>query len=812
MRKLPVALFFLLALASCGGPGVSGSTAESLPGGNSGPGASTPSVETPPLDHIVVHFSFDENANGDIVETMGVLPAIHPSYVLETSPTLEEKERMPFKEGIVGEAMLFDGYSSFGEVSGYDFAPGGDEFSISVWLAPRTYNYTDKNAQDINLIQGIVSQYFKSGSISSGFTLGYAREGKLAFGVGTNNGWYEIWDTFDPLIQYQWNHVAATFDGPEGKMSLYLNGLLVGSATLPAGSTIQVNHDSDFYIGRNSVVSSDAGCSKGVHAGLLDELYITRDVLTPAEVRALNAVGTVDGEKKELPLQDVYLQNDLGNDLYRPQFHTGPLEHWMNEPHAPFYYNGLYHLFYQSNPNGPYFNGAQGINWGHLTSPDLVNWTNHKEVIQPTNGTIAPDGLWSGGSLIAKDGTPVLLLTCGDYSHPGMISNQNIGLAFPKDLSDPYLREWEISDRLAIEQVGGQGRAGEFRDANVYQDGDDYYLLVCSGDESSGRGTALIYHTNANKEDYLYNWEYKGHVFDYANNDAKYGSSWELPCLQPLLDQNGNPSGKFVLVISPAPASTADNNIIYWIGDFNKETCRFVPDFPDPRRMDYGRNVFTGPSMFVDPNGGKAYIFSIMQSQRDATTMAASGWSHNVGLVRELYYDTERADLGIRFGGDWSSLEGETLYEASDVRVSSVNAALSAFDSDMYRLRLSISNLSSDFVIRLRKSLGGEEATVVSLTGAGTSCSIDTNLNRGNGGTSAGGLASGALVREGTTTVEIFVDRSMIEALFNGQKTISARSYPGDLHANGLDITSDPNQLIDQIEIVSIGSTFKEVV
>lgn len=804
-NRIPLLIVLPIMLASCAqGTGSSSSSS------GSESSSSEQAVYEP--DNLLARFSFDENEAGDILETTGNIGDIHPSYVLETSPTIEEKKTIPFKDGIHGEAMLFDGYSTFGRVSGYDFAPGGGAFSISAWIAPRTYNYTDKNSRDINLIQGIVSQYFKSGTLSSGFTLGYAREGKLAFGVGTDKGWFELWDDFDPLLQREWNHVAATFDGNEGTISLYLNGLLVGNSTIEKGSYIQSNPDSDFYVGRNSVTSSDAGCLKGVHSGLLDDLFLTSDVLAPAEVREIYRTGLVDGERKDLPIQDVYLQDSLGDDLYRPQYHAGPLEHWMNEPHAPFYYNGLYHLFYQSNPNGPYFNGAQGINWGHLTSPDLVNWTNHVEVIEPRKGTVAPDGLWSGGSLIAKDGTPVLLFTAGDYEHPGMVSNQNVGLAYPKDLNDPYLREWVVDEKLAVEQVAGQGRGGEFRDANVYQEGDDYYMFICSGDETSSRGTALVYHTNANRDDYLHNWDYLGHAFDYDNYSATYGSSWELPCLQPLLDENGDPSGKYVFVISPAPATTADNNIIYWVGSFNRETGRFTPDFPDPRRLDYGRNVFTGPSMMIDPNDGKALIFSIMQSQRESATMAASGWSHNVGLVRELYYDTARADVGIRFAGNHSSIAGETLYESENLTAADFNAALSSFSSDMYRLEMEIAELSSEFVLRFRQSLNKEEATVLNVTADGNSCSIDTNLNRGNGGTAAAGLSSGSLEGNGKLTIDLFVDRSMIECLFDNQKTISCRSYTGDLHANGIEISSNPNQLLSKVKITSMNPTFKEVV
>lgn len=798
-NKKTIPLLLALALLSSCGPTGPGSEGTGSQGGDS----SSEPAPGPTLDNVLAHFTFDEDREGDILEETGNVGDIHCSYRGESSETLPSARHVSFREGIRGEAMLFDGYSTYGTKSGYEFAYSGTGFSISCWIAPRTYNYTGANDKNVDTLQGIVSQYFRSGSLSYGYTLGYAREGKLCFAIGTDKGWYELWDDFDPLVQYEWNHVAATFDGTEGTMSLYLNGLSVGTMTLPEGAILQTIQDSDFYIGRNSVTSTDANCMKGVHSGLMDELVLTSDSLSAQEIRSLYQAGLVDGERKELPLEDVYLENSLQDDLERPQFHAGPLEHWMNEPHAPFYYNGLYHLFYQSNPNGPYFNGAQGINWGHMTSPDLVTWTNHKEALQPEKGTVAPDGLWSGGSLIAKDGTPVLLVTAGDYAHPGMVSNQNVGIAFPKDLSDPYLTEWELSDRLAIEQLPGQGRGGEFRDANVYQDGDDYYLVICSGDEGSSRGTALIYHTNANKEDYLYDWEYKGHVFDYLNNDARFGTSWELPCLQPLPDENGNPSGKFIFLISPAPASTADNNVIYWTGSFDKASCRFLPDHPDPKRMDYGRNVFTGPSMMVNEEG-EALIFSIMQSQRDASKLASSGWSHNVGLVRSLYYDSARQDLGIRFAGDWGNLAGETIYEMEGATATAVNEALSAFDEDMYRLRLEISSLQEPFELRLRMSDSGEEATILRADPSSRTVSIDTNMNRGNGQTSAAGLSSGEVSSLGFLALDLFVDRSMVEALFNEEKTISARSYPGEKGAGRLEISSSGAMTIDKILIERI--------
>ncbi len=62
--------------------------------------------------------------------------------------------------------------------------------------------------------------------------------------------------------------------------------------------------------------------------------------------------GALDGEQieageiPEIAFEDIWMENILTQDVYKTQYHGGPYQHWMNEPHAPFYYNGTYHLFY----------------------------------------------------------------------------------------------------------------------------------------------------------------------------------------------------------------------------------------------------------------------------------------------------------------------------------------------------------------------------------------------------------------------------------------------------------------------------------
>ena len=757
--------------------------------------------------NLSLYFKCDSSNSSYLIDTKNKVSKAKIYSHFDDSKTILDSKTITYKKGIINDAVLFDGYSTYASFSNDEFKFSGNELSISFWLAPRSYNYTDKNDNDIDTIQGLVSQYFKDDSFSMGVTVGYKREGKIYFGVGTNNGWYQIDSNDQFLKQYEWNNVFVKFDGLNGEIAMFLNGVIINRIEIEKDSYI-AECDLPLLIGKNSATSSSGDCSLGVVSGLVDEIRIYSKALAYKTYKQYYQSCLVNSEIPLLNFNDVYLQNSLTNDAYKPQYHGGPYEHWMNEPHAPIYYKGIYHLFYQANPNGPYFNDAKGIVWGHLTSLDMVNWTPQKEAISFKNGTVAPDGVWSGGATYDKDGIPTLFFTAGDYEHNGLISNQNVGIAYPKDINDPYLIEWEVDDSLAIAQKQNQGRSGEFRDISIYKDGNSYYLVIGSGDENSGRGTALIYTTNTNKKDYFHSWEYKGHVFDYNNNDSKYGSAWELPVLLPLKDENGSDTDKWIFIISPAPASSADNNIYYWIGTFDKSTYRFNSDFTDPRRMDYGANVFTGPSGFVDPISGNTYIFSIMQSKRESGDLASSGWSHNIGLTRRIYFNTLTSDLGIDFINT-QTITNQTYIERNNVDANALNTELSSFDLDMYKLEMTAQINSGEINVKVRASSSLDEYTLIYYKKNNSLFGVNTLLNKNNASTTGGDYSYNLINSSTEINIVLYVDRSQIEVLINNQKTISARSYPLDLTANGLNITTSGDILISSFKISALKSIYE---
>ena len=76
---------------------------------------------------------------------------------------------------------------------------------------------------------------------------------------------------------------------------------------------------------------------------------------------------------------DVYLTNiEIGksdysyfSEPYRNQYHLQPFAKWTNDPNALCYYNGYYHVFYQTHPFNLYWGD---MFWGHARSRDLIHF------------------------------------------------------------------------------------------------------------------------------------------------------------------------------------------------------------------------------------------------------------------------------------------------------------------------------------------------------------------------------------------------------------------------------------------------------
>ena len=718
----------------------------------------------PHQENAIFHLDFDENENYFVNDQInGEVGEIN--YVFKDAKFKENEKNAQWitSSAVKGSCLAFDGYSTY--ITYPNVQTSGSKLTVEVFVSPRAFEWDEPLAIENGResLQVIVGKYDKEAS--AGFVLGMHKYGEWSFQVGTDKGWFKLWNEWNNLDKYTWNHLTAVYDGEEGYMAVYKNGEIVNEMNIEKGCIKQC--DAPLYVGKSANPQYTGVYQLNMFNGLMDDLKIYSQAKSAEEVEKYHKSFT--NEKGKLPtvsFTDGWLNPYvLQDDIYRPSYHALPPQHWMNEPHALFFYNGYYHLFYQFNLTGPYW---RQICWGHWVSPDMVNWKHVKEAIVMDESSPAPDGIWSGNASYKKDGTPVLFITAGNDSRDeNPYSNQNIAIAVPKDLNDPYLTDWVLSDSSVVTLNESMGAPNEFRDPNVYYE-DGVYYMVISGRLKNERGTAFLYTT---EDDSFTNWTYRGTLFTPEVYEPYMGQTWELVNLVKLKNQSGTQS-KYLFAFSPAGANS-DNDVYYYLGDFNKKTYKFIPETQRPMLMDYGNNVFTGPTITTLPNTGEVVICSIIQDQRSGRDEYNAGWAHSAGMPRKLSL-TDEGNLAISPVSTITNLYGETLFEEQNLTVSQINQKLkSGFGSRLYiSFQIEIGNANE---IGLQFKSNGKNSSKLGYNAINGTLYIDTT---NSGSQRVKGVFGGELqTPSGVLQVDMYIDNAMVECYINGEKTITAMIY-----------------------------------
>ncbi|GIV80155.1 MAG: hypothetical protein KatS3mg050_4549 [Litorilinea sp.] len=766
-----------------------------------------------------MYWPFDEGAGSRTTEVISnVTDTIH--YVFNDAKFKPDSDPL-WKDGIKGKALLFDGYSTWIERPASAIFTPSSKLMIQAWVAPRSYEWGD-----LSQPSAIVSQYNKKAN--EGYVLGMYRHGTLGFDVGVGGNWYSVRaEGKDALPLDQWSFVVGVFDGAAGKLQLYRNGELVAETNTPKGLPI-TPHDGTFAIGRATYPAIINGVfTANMFNGLIDELRITKEISDTAGVRQIYS-DTLAALGGSLPLPDTAAQRSrFDGDRYRPQYHFMPPEHWMNEPHAPIFWNGMYHIFYQKNPQGPYWHQ---IHWGHAISTDMVHWTELPPALRPTAGSVAPDGVWSGSATTDANGNPVLFFTAGDDSKS---PNQSTGLATPLAATNP-LTSWVMYDQpVTVQTPGlptptGEVWFGQFRDPFVWkevgQDGKPiWYQLVGSGIREQGGGapiggTALLYTSTD-----LYNWTYRGPLFigDVKSYPAT-GHVWELPVLLPL-GKDSQGIEKHIFLINPWFDGYSPYNVKYvwyWVGRWDATAYKFIPDSPEPKLLDYGEH-FTGPSGHVDGQG-RTILWTIAQDRRTEQDHYAAGWAHNAGLpvVLSLLPDDT---VGIRPIDELHSLRQSQVVSLTNTSLADTNAALLAAhgqltDTQEILLTLQPGN-ATRFGVDVRRSQDGREFTRFGFEASSTDRTVTGTFSVDRTWSSLDpdprkGIHSGPLTLndDGSFTLHVYVDRSMVEAYANGRKSITTRIYPTLADAVGVHIWANGTVTVTNLSVWNLGSAYGSLI
>jgi beta-fructofuranosidase len=443
--------------------------------------------------------------------------------------------------------------------------------------------------------------------------------------------------------------------------------------------------------------------------------------------------------------QQAALREKLMRDPLRPQFHLLPRANWMNDPCAPRFFRGQYHMFFQYNPGAAVWGD---MHWAHAVSPDLVHWKHLPIALSPTLDSYDAAGCFTGSVLPGAE-VPTILYTGVTRSSPQRETIRGEGLREVQCLAtsvDPDLRSWKKLAEPVLDGPPPGLQVTGFRDPCPWKVGDTWYLGVGSGFNKIG-GAVLLYTSRDGR-----NWTYLHPLAQgqwnrgTMSNPVDSGEMWECPDFFPLGD-------KHVLLYST-------ERKVYWeVGTFDQRDLRFHAE--SKGLLDHG-SYYAMKSM-VDAKG-RRILWGWVQETRSPEETRAAGWAGAMALPRVLSLDFEN-QLRMEILPDFASLRTDTQALQNSAGLAAALAGIQ------------IKNRSGEIVCRFSAAAN---ACGLELQ-AGTTPVFSIRYYGRTGGKPSieiGGktvpLSPGP---DGVSLVRLLIDGSIIEALVDGKEMMTARCY-----------------------------------
>ncbi|MCO1339704.1 glycosyl hydrolase family 32 [Kocuria polaris] len=319
---------------------------------------------------------------------------------------------------------------------------------------------------------------------------------------------------------------------------------------------------------------------------------------------------------------------------FRPVLHYTAKETWLNDPNGLVWHQGLYHLFYQSNPFG---NVWGNMSWGHATSADLLHWTEHPVAIacdeeeDVFSGSVVVDYGNTSGFGTEDDPALVAIYTSAFKAGSRREGKQAQSLAFSTDAGMTW-RKYAENPVLCRDSAN-------FRDPKVFRyegPAGSYWVMVAVEAQVQ---EVLLYRSCD-----LKTWEYLS-SFGPAN---AAGAEWECPDLFPLVVDGDPGIVKWVLVVNINPGAVAGGSGgQYFVGDFDGVEFTADPDSLVPARadgsvdlrrclwLDWGRDYYAAVS-FSNVPGNRRIMMGWMNNWDYANSLPTSPWRSGMSLAREV--------------------------------------------------------------------------------------------------------------------------------------------------------------------------------
>ncbi|XP_057427055.1 beta-fructofuranosidase, insoluble isoenzyme CWINV3-like isoform X2 [Lotus japonicus] len=358
---------------------------------------------------------------------------------------------------------------------------------------------------------------------------------------------------------------------------------------------------------------------------------------------------------------------------YRTSYHFQPQQNWMNDPNGPMYHKGVYHFFYQYNPYAATF--GEKMVWAHSVSYDLINWIHLNHALEPTE-PYDINSCISGSVTILPGEVPAIFYTgIDDKKH------QVQNLAFPKNLSDPFLREWEKHPQNPVLTPPAGVEVDNFRDPSTAWKGEDGKWRVVIGAHHGDEGKVILFQS----EDFI-NWTLYPIPKPFFAID---NTGVECPDFFPVSinSTNGvdtsvqNPGVRHVLKISHQEKQLE----YYFIGKYDSDHENFIPDVKFTGTsldlcLDYGN--FYASKSFFDYAKSRRILWGWVKENETSQDDIKKGWAGLQSIPRQIWLDKSGKQLVQwpieeveKLRGTQISIKGEKLLSGSTLEVSGITAS-----------------------------------------------------------------------------------------------------------------------------------------
>ncbi|CCF51500.1 hypothetical protein NDA11_007161 [Ustilago hordei] len=527
-------------------------------------------------------------------------------------------------------------------------------------------------------------------------------------------------------------------------------------------------------------------------------------------------------------------------DQWRPTSHLLGPHGWMNDPCGPSYDSrtGLYHLWYQWNPNASTWGS---ICWGHAYSLDMIHWTSRPRPVIVPGGNSDHEGIFTGCVLqrsplgtaeeAAETGEMTAIYTAVSqlpihHTLPYNYGSEKVVLSTSSDggetwipqgvvlngppehldvisWRDPYTAPWPLLDSL----LGREGNPG-------------LYALIAGGIRDT---TPTIFAYSINPTD-LSQWTYIGTLADVGPNHkaAPYGvdlgKNWEVANFFAIPDPHSSAEAEYLLInvegcTEPGPARAP----VYIKLDLEATQMQQ----PDGIRLQPGHvglldhGCLYAASSFHDEKHDRRIVWGwITEDDLPEDYYNTQGWAGLISLPREMFHHPTSSELGIRPAEEvfklrqgaqhialsTQDLEPTTLIELIEAAMGGATelaaAKVEAVASRSYEIEMDLTPAqpgivvahSDDLYTRTLIYISDHGQLVVDRTHSAGKTSVIAKDIKVNTSTLYAPVSS---TQSGSHKLRLFMDNSVLEIFADDLVALSTRVYP-DAEDVGLSILVQP--------------------